>query len=287
MANIPVITVQLIHIQGPKRGEIQEFSDPIVSIGRNPACHVCFPKDLTSISRSHAQIIREGNRFKLIDQSVNGTFVNGKRVEEAYLKDGDVLIFSEDGPKVSFLTKMTDRREPIQDPPLPSPPKVTETPIQPKRPPGKEISIQKVQVPLIIQFGPTLRSFKELPVTMGKNPNCDFALNHPAVLDRHCQFFFDQNKYWVKDLTGRQGISINGRPVTNHAPLDPDNLLALSPEGPSFRFLGEGRLAEVEEPVQEDSVEASLEKMRMPAPGERMLENAKGKKSIFKKLFGG
>jgi hypothetical protein len=32
------------------------------------------------------------------------------------------------------------------------------------------------------------------------------------------------------------------------APLNPDNLLSLSPKGPTFRFLGGGRLAEHDEP---------------------------------------
>jgi len=99
----PVIVVQLVHIYGPLKGEIQEFSESMILIGRHPSCHVLFPKDVAIVSRRHAQIVREGNRFKLIDQSDNGTFVNGKRVKEAYLKDGDVLIFAEGGPKVSFF----------------------------------------------------------------------------------------------------------------------------------------------------------------------------------------
>jgi hypothetical protein len=46
-------------------------------------------------------------------------------------------------------------------------------------------------------------------------------------------------------------ISINGQPVGIQAPLNPDSLLSLSPEGPTFRFLGGGRLAEHEEPAPE------------------------------------
>jgi pSer/pThr/pTyr-binding forkhead associated (FHA) protein len=103
-------------------------------------------------------------------------------------------------------------------------------------------------MPLVIQYGPTLRSFKELPVTIGKNPDCDFSLEHPEILDRHAQFFFDQGQYWVKDLTGRNLVSINTAPVRIQAQLNPDNLLSLSPKGPTFRFLGDGRLAEIEEP---------------------------------------
>ena len=114
MKRPPTIIVQLVHIQGPLKGQIQEFSDPEIVIGRKPSCHLRFPVDLTIVSREHATIIREGNRFRVVDKSANGTFVNGKRIKEAYLKDGDVMSFAEGGPKVSFLTQM--REAPLAPP---------------------------------------------------------------------------------------------------------------------------------------------------------------------------
>jgi len=105
MKQPPAIIVQLIHMEGPLKGQIQEFNLPEIVIGRSPACQVCFPRDLAIVSRVHARIVREGNRFMLMDQSTNGTFVNGKQVKEAILKDGDILLFAEGGPKVSFLTQ--------------------------------------------------------------------------------------------------------------------------------------------------------------------------------------
>ena len=104
----PIIIMQLVHIQGPMKGEIQEFIESEISIGRHPSCHVRFPKDLAIISREHARIVREGNRFKLIDQSTNGTYLNGTKITEAFLKDGDILLFADGGPKVSFLTKIAE-----------------------------------------------------------------------------------------------------------------------------------------------------------------------------------
>ena len=257
MTTIPTIVVQLVHIDGPLKGEIQEFSDQEISLGRLPTCQVKFPKDFTMISRNHARIAREGNRFKLVDQSANGTFVNGKRVTEAYLKSGDVLLLAEGGPKVSFLTRVEQARpQPQAIAPTGAPLETASAP--PQQPPAQQVqpepeipspvSIQKVQVPLVIQYGPTLRSFKELPVTVGKNPSCDLTLEHPEILDKHAQFFFHQDQYWVKDLTGRQMILINGHPIAVQAPLYPDSTLSLSLKGPTFRFLGGGRLAEFEEP---------------------------------------
>jgi pSer/pThr/pTyr-binding forkhead associated (FHA) protein len=294
MASTPVIIVQLVHIEGPMKTEIQEFSEPEISIGRQPTCHVQFPKDLAIISRKHARIIREGNRFKLIDQSANGTFLNGKRVQEAFLKNGDVLIFAEGGPKISFLTKIIDARDKKdapskQRPTAPTPPIRHDAPpaytTEPEPVPAEEIPVGKTQVPLIIQYGPTLRSFKELPVTIGKNPNSDFILEHPAILDRHAQFFFSQDQYWVKDLSGQNRIMIDGRPIRLKAPLHPENRLSLSSQGPSFRFLDGGRLAEIEEVVPQKP------DMRPPRPenkASRVKQSAKSPKragDIFKKFF--
>jgi pSer/pThr/pTyr-binding forkhead associated (FHA) protein len=251
MTDKPTIVVQLVHIEGPLKGKIQDFLDSEISIGRHPSCQVQFPKDLAIISRKHALITREGNRFKFSDQSANGTFLNGKRVTEAYLKSGDVLIFAEGGPKVSFLTRIEESAQALEK--LQSEPveKIKPTPPPAEPAPEARVSIQKVQVPLVIQYGPTLRSFKELPVMIGKNPDCDFSLEHPGILDRHAQLFFNQDQYWVKDLTGQNMVLINTAPVDVQAPLNPDDLLSLSPKGPTFRFLGGGRLAEHEEPAPE------------------------------------
>jgi len=309
----PTIEVQLVHIEGPLKGEIQSFSDSTISIGRDPSNHVQFPKDLTVISRNHAEISREGNRFKLLDKSTNGTFVNGKRVNEYYLKDGDVIIFSDGGPKVSFLTNVIEGQLDTQSigsrtiqpfepgdvsPPGPDPqvhvqeerpvvrepqPPQPQAPVQPS--PAQEVPIQSVQVPLVIQYGPTLRSFKELPVTVGKNPGCEFYLEHASIIDQHAQIFFNQNQYWIKDLTGQNLLSVNGMPVQTQTPINPDDVLAFSPQGPKFRFLGGGRLVEIEEPpaVQPAVAEDIKEK---PHQKEEPLEKGlKGAKAIFEKFL--
>jgi pSer/pThr/pTyr-binding forkhead associated (FHA) protein len=294
MKSVPHIVVQLVHIEGPLKGKIQEFSKSPITIGRMPSCNMCFPKDLALISREHAQIIREGNRFKLIDQSANGTFVNGKEVTEVYLKDGDVLTFAENGPKVGFLTKQVDSTYEIEDVSLTDPTREPETSVVEKPPIGHiqsqqkleaAIPVQTVQTPLIIQYGPTLRAFKELPVTLGRNPNCDFTIDHPAIRDQHGQFFFHQDHYWVKDLTGQNLISINGQPVDFQAPLRPKNILALSPQGPVFQFLREGRLAEIQEPASEESMSAPRENEEVPLKAAQADQTLRTQKSLLSKLW--
>ena len=60
------------------------------SIGRGSDRSVCLPD--RACSRNHAEIHRLGARFVLRDlESANGTWVNGKRVMETSLHDGDEL----------------------------------------------------------------------------------------------------------------------------------------------------------------------------------------------------
>ena len=60
------------------------------SIGRSPDCGI-FLDDVT-VSRKHAVIVARDGGFVVEDQgSLNGTFVNRKRVESAQLEDGDEL----------------------------------------------------------------------------------------------------------------------------------------------------------------------------------------------------
>lgn len=252
MKTAPVIIVQLIHIEGPLKGQIVELSDPVIKIGRHPSCQLRYPADLAIISREHATITREGNRFKLTDQSSNGTIVNGKKITEIFLKDGDVITVSEGGPKVSFLTQITNTPLPFQEtyvtPPALQQPVITPQPAKPQpqvTPVAREPKpLQKSQAPLIIQYGPTLRSFDELPLQIGRHPNNGYIVDHAGVVDFHAEIYFTDNQYVIRDVTGRQLVTTNGNPVGQGCALQKDDVLALSPTGPYFRFLGNGRLSE-------------------------------------------
>lgn len=333
MSALPHINVQLIHIEGPLKGEIQDYSTTPILIGRHPDCQVQFPKDAVTLSRKHAQIMREGNRFKVIDKSTNGTFVNGQRVPEAYLKNGDVIMFADGGPKVSFLTQVSDpsphesqaphiakapegpytpqtpmapaapvcaqqvNPSPPQPPAVqpvdigrqPSPAPPPEQPVPADATPASVPEVRNISVPFAIQYGPALKSFRSLPITLGKGGDCDFVVNHPALNDQQVQILFSRDQYWIKDLTGTNAVLINAIPIPGHAALQPDMLIALSPLGPKFRFLGGGRLVEVEDPLPEAPVQAPPPAPATPpkAPMDQSKFDStveKGKK-FFKRFF--
>ncbi|HUQ23618.1 MAG TPA: FHA domain-containing protein [Gaiellaceae bacterium] len=75
---------------GGRAGESFFPSEERTLIGRSPECDV-FLDDVT-VSRKHAELLRDGERFTISDLgSLNGTFVNKKRIESTELEDDDEL----------------------------------------------------------------------------------------------------------------------------------------------------------------------------------------------------
>ncbi len=75
-------------------GEVQgerSVEEPITVVGRDAACQVRI--DNLGISRTHCRITKQGDGYVLQDMdSANGTFVNGKRVTEHSLEEGDEIL---------------------------------------------------------------------------------------------------------------------------------------------------------------------------------------------------
>jgi pSer/pThr/pTyr-binding forkhead associated (FHA) protein len=63
----------------------------LMHIGRSPSSEIVL--DDASVSRRHALITRRGDRTVILDdRSRNGVHVNGTRVSEADLHDGDTIV---------------------------------------------------------------------------------------------------------------------------------------------------------------------------------------------------
>jgi pSer/pThr/pTyr-binding forkhead associated (FHA) protein len=89
----------LEHVEGPalvirsgggRAGEAFQLDRERTTIGRSPECDV-FLDDVT-VSRRHAVVTRTESTFTIEDQgSLNGTFVNRRRIETGDLEDDDEL----------------------------------------------------------------------------------------------------------------------------------------------------------------------------------------------------
>jgi FHA domain len=83
-------TVLLIRAGGDREGEIVYLGQEVLTIGRSPQSDL-FLDDVT-VSRHHARIVNDADGFLIEDlNSLNGTYVNRKRIERHQLFDGDEL----------------------------------------------------------------------------------------------------------------------------------------------------------------------------------------------------
>jgi hypothetical protein len=80
----------VVRAGGGRAGESFRPAGERTRIGRSPDSENCLDDD--TVSRNHAVLVDEGGRFVVEDQgSLNGTFVNRKRIDRAQLHEGDEL----------------------------------------------------------------------------------------------------------------------------------------------------------------------------------------------------
>ena len=88
VAALPPGTALLAVLRGPNAGSRFLLSTDLTLVGRHPDSDI-FLDDVT-VSRRHAEFYRHGGTFSVRDVgSLNGTYVNRERIEEAILTAGD------------------------------------------------------------------------------------------------------------------------------------------------------------------------------------------------------
>ena len=80
----------IVRAGGGRAGESFRPAGERTRIGRSPDCDI-FLDDVT-VSRNHAVLVEEDGKFVVEDQnSLNGTFVNRRRIDRSPLEEGDEL----------------------------------------------------------------------------------------------------------------------------------------------------------------------------------------------------
>jgi pSer/pThr/pTyr-binding forkhead associated (FHA) protein len=97
------MTLELRVMSGARTGARERFEKSVVSIGRHPLSDLRFdPQQDLDVSTRHAELRGVDGVWTLHDQqSTNGTFVNGERVDGSRtVRHGDQITFGANGPLV-------------------------------------------------------------------------------------------------------------------------------------------------------------------------------------------
>jgi hypothetical protein len=133
----PLVERIVLHVEGPRGGEVDSYCQPTVVIGRAPDCHLVFPTE-RGVSGHHAVIRLHDGMVELEDtHSTNGTFVNDVRVDRCALKHDDTIRLGSIGPLLRV--ELPDRAH-AELPLAPTPPPANRVPVaapapQPPKPP--------------------------------------------------------------------------------------------------------------------------------------------------------
>jgi len=112
---------KLVILSGSLAGTELELREGRNSVGRTPENDLTIPED--AISHHHCDLWVNDDQWRVHDlHSKNGTFLHGRRVRTAELKDGDVLILGDIAVRLETPSPEVriPEREPVSDEPQPT-----------------------------------------------------------------------------------------------------------------------------------------------------------------------
>lgn len=176
--------------QGAQAGKpSMPLGRPFTLIGSRNRAHLHLLS--SSVSRNHACVISTDNGLYLRDlASRTGVLVNGRKVKEADLRDGDKIQVG------SFKFTFTDPAGPNR------------FPITPKAAPA-----------MLEMDGHTLTPVDGRTLLIGSRAICDITIEEAAVSNTHALIFEVNGHRFIRDLGSRTGTLLNGKPV-HHQPLE-------------------------------------------------------------------
>src|SRR5918994_509820 len=182
-------------------------SEPLV-FGRDASSDVVVTSG--DVSRRHAEIQVGAEGYVLMDLSVNGTFVNGKRVGRSHLlARADVIRIGTD--EFRFYAEAAPPAPPLTPRPLPS-----EGPLH--TPTGA-----------IARLSDTMHGGR-LPITLamvnlGRADYNDIVIADPSVSTTHAKLQRRDDVWVLTDLGSTNGTYVEGDPVTGETALTPGTTL--------------------------------------------------------------
>ncbi len=200
-------------------------------LGRDPSLEIVFPEEDNVVSARHCRISRNDDGTWWIEDlhSTNGTFVNGRRIDQPErLMTGARITLGQRGPALKVTVPgqvMSTIAEPALD--------LSQPVVRLRRVQGGEDLIGTGR-----------------EVVMGRAAACHIPLRtvvDTVVSKRHAVVEFDETQAaFLTDLGSRNGTFLNGRQIQGRTPLRVGDRIMLGWQGPLFevRILGAAAMEE-------------------------------------------
>ena len=111
-----MITLTLLHPLQPVPVQSWTFKEePQIRIGRSTSNEVVLYSAV--VSRHHVEIRKVGQEWEVVNLGANGTYIDGKRVNQTMATDGMVMRLASSGPKIlikieSDVASLNDKESP-------------------------------------------------------------------------------------------------------------------------------------------------------------------------------
>lgn len=95
--------LRVTHVEGSKKGSVDNFDAPVVTVGRDPSNVLAFdPVKDDRVSTKHAALSEQGGQLIVTDLgSRNGTIVNGQKISgPTPVPSGGLIQFGDNGPMI-------------------------------------------------------------------------------------------------------------------------------------------------------------------------------------------
>ncbi|HAJ78582.1 MAG TPA: hypothetical protein DCO75_02325 [Fibrobacteres bacterium] len=205
-----------------------EIEDQLISIGRLPENKICISN--MGISRRHAKIERDTNSNIILSDlnSLNGTFVNNKKVSKTVLSPGDVITIG----KYTIVFESDEGKEPAYGVPVPSlstpGPSLagTDSPlpgstgysraVQPSFLGEHKDANAAVSAVLIETNKHVVYKMDKAHITIGASENDDIFVSGFMVGEGHIEITKKENELWISSNKFMGKFKVNGRKKKAH-----------------------------------------------------------------------
>ena len=216
-----------------------EMDRPRLRIGRTPDNDIVI--DNLAVSRLHALVEEEKGEYFVKDcDSLNGTEVNGARIERRRLQDGDEISIAKhtivfripsghamvepESTAAGFDQTMIFSKSSLTPAPVaaaPAPSRPTATPAGTRERTltsavDATVAVATRRIPRLVardEFGERVIEVRENGILIGSDENADIRIEGMFVAVRHAQIVVEGGRFLLRKLAGLRPVRVNGKPV--------------------------------------------------------------------------